>query len=96
MNSVLLTEEAVTWIDGLADRVGKTRILARIEQAKDGNFSDCESVGDGVSEMRIHYGPGYRLYYKRSGKVVYVVLCAGAKATQKADIRRAKLIANEL
>jgi putative addiction module killer protein len=96
MNSVLLTQQAAEWIDALEDVVAKARILTRIEQATGGNFGDCEPVGEGVSEMRIHYGPGYRLYFTRVGQVVYVVLCGGAKGTQKADIRRAKKLAREL
>lgn len=96
MNSILLTEVAAQWIDGLDDLVAKARILTRIEQAKAGNFGDCEPVGDGVSEMRIHHGAGYRVYFTRVGKLVYVVLCGGAKGSQKADIKRAKAIATEL
>ena len=96
MNSILLTEEAAQWIDGLDDRVAKARILTRIEQAKAGNFGDCEPVGEGVSEMRIHHGSGYRIYFTRVGNVVYVVLCGGTKGSQKADIKRARKIAKEL
>jgi putative addiction module killer protein len=79
MNSILLTEEAAQWIDGLDGRVAKARILTRIEQAKAGNFGDCEPVGEGVSEMRIHHGSGYRIYFTRVGNIVYVVLCGGTK-----------------
>jgi putative addiction module killer protein len=96
MNTILLTEQAAQWIDGLADAVAKARILTRIEQAKGGNFGDCEAVGDGVSEMRVHHGPGYRLYFTRVGTIVYVVLCGGAKRAQQADIKRAKRIAKDL
>lgn len=96
MNSILLTEQATQWIHGLADLAGKARVLARLEQAKAGNFGDCEPVGDGISEMRIHHGPGYRLYYKKAGKIVYIVLCAGTKASQKTDIKKAKAIAKNL
>lgn len=96
MNSILLTEEAAQWIDGLDDRVVKARILTRIEQAKAGNFGDCEPVGEGVSEMRIHHGAGYRIYFTRLGNIVYVVLCGGTKGSQKADIKRARKIAKEL
>jgi len=60
-----------------------------------GNFGDCENVGNGVSEMRIHYGPGYRVYFKRIGEVVYLLLIGGDKSTQKRDIERAKEIAEE-
>lgn len=81
------------WMHGLADVAGKARILARITAARSGNFGDCETVGDGVSEMRIHHGPGYRIYFKRVGSVVCVLLCGGNKARQKADIKRAKALA---
>lgn len=60
-----------------------------------GNFGDCVNVGNGVSEMRIHYGPGYRVYFKRIGEVVYLLLIGGDKSTQKRDIERAKEIADE-
>lgn len=96
MNTILLTEEAAGWINGLADVVAKARVLARIEHAKAGNFGDCEPIGDGISELRIHHGPGYRLYVKRVGNIVYVVLCGGAKRTQRADIRKAKMMAGDL
>jgi putative addiction module killer protein len=96
MNTILLTEEANWWINGLADVVARSRVLARLEQARVGNFGDCEPVGDGISELRIHHGPGYRLYVKRVGNIVYVVLCGGAKRTQRSDIKRAKMIAGEL
>jgi len=96
MNTILLTEEAAEWINGLADVVAKARILARIEQAKADNFGDCEPIGHGISEMRIHHGPGYRLYFTRVGKIVYVVLCGGPKGAQKADIKRARTIAKDL
>ncbi|CRM45919.1 putative addiction module killer protein [Pseudomonas sp. 31 E 6] len=60
-----------------------------------GNFGDCENVGNGISEMRIHYGPGYRVYFKRVGELVYLLLTGGDKSTQKRDIERAKAIADE-
>jgi putative addiction module killer protein len=60
-----------------------------------GNFGECAPVGDGVSEMKIHAGPGYRVYFTRVGDVIYVLLCGGSKSTQKADIRRAKAMAHQ-
>lgn len=74
----------------------KARILARLESAALGNFGDCEPVGEGVSEMRIHSGPGYRVYYARRDLVVYVLLVGGDKSTQKRDIRRAIQMARKL
>lgn len=84
------------WLRSLRDAKGKARILARIKSAEAGNFGDCEPVGDGVSEMRVHVGPGYRVYFVRHGAVVYVLLCGGDKATQERDIRRAKELAREV
>ncbi|MBF0562163.1 MAG: type II toxin-antitoxin system RelE/ParE family toxin [Alphaproteobacteria bacterium] len=84
------------WLRSLADVKGKARILARIKSAEHGNFGDCEPVGEGVSEMRVHVGPGYRVYFARQGKVVYVLLCGGDKSSQKHDIKKAKVLAKEL
>ena len=83
------TEAFDTWLIRLKDKKGKARILARIRSAEAGNLGDCEPVGEGVSEMRIHYGPGYRVYFTRIGSVVYLLLSGGDKSTQKRDIRRA-------
>lgn len=86
----------MSWLKALRDSTGKARILARIRSAEAGNFGDCEPVGDGISEMRIHVGPGYRLYYCRRGKVVYLLLSGGSKSTQKKDIKLAKSILDEI
>ncbi|MCL6708060.1 type II toxin-antitoxin system RelE/ParE family toxin [Pseudomonas sp. R2.Fl] len=83
------SDEFENWFRGLRDLKAKARILARIVSAEKGNFGDCAPVGGGVSEMRIHSGPGYRLYYTRRGDVVYLLLVGGDKASQKRDIRRA-------
>jgi putative addiction module killer protein len=92
VNTFLRTLEFDTWLKALRDPIGKARIVARIRSAECGNFGDCEPVGEGVSEMRIHCGPGYRVYYSRKGKIVYLLLCGGDKATQKRDIKQAKLL----
>ncbi len=76
----------------MRDPIGKARIANRIRSAEQGNFGDCEPVGDGVSEMRIHCGPGYRVYYARKGKVMYLLLCGGDKSTQGRDIKQAKIL----
>ena len=89
MNTILRTEVFDTWLRKLKDSRGKARILDRIRSAERGNFGDCDSVGNGVSEMRIHYGPGYRLYYSRIGPIVYILLCGGTKRGQKRDIAKA-------
>ena len=95
MNTIVESSEFSEWLRGLTDVSSKARILARITGAKSGNFGDCEPVGGGVSEMRIHHGPGYRIYFKRIGSVVYVLLCGGDKTSQKVDIRRAKALAKK-
>ena len=74
----------------------KSKIALRLGRAEQGNFGDCEPVGEGVSEMRIHYGPGYRLYFTRRGEVVYLLLLGGDKSTQQADIKRAIEMVNNL
>lgn len=83
------------WLRRLTDAKGKARILARINAAQHGNLGDCEPVGEGVSEMRVHFGPGYRVYFTRQGSVVYVLLCGGDKSSQKRDIEKAKTLAQE-
>lgn len=92
MNTFLRTSEFDAWLKALRDGVAKARIIARIRSAEAGNFGDCERVGAGISEMRIHVGPGYRLYYCRRGDVVYLLLCGGDKSSQKKDITLAKSI----
>lgn len=96
MNAFLRTAEFDAWLKSLRDAVGKARIIARIRSAEAGNFGDCEPVGDGVTEMRIHVGPGYRLYFCRRSNVVYLLLCGGDKSSQKKDIKLAKLILKHL
>ena len=96
MNSFLRSFEFDAWLSGLADFKAKARILARLRSATLGNFGDCEPVGEGVFEMRVHVGPGYRIYFTRTGAAVYLLLCGGDKATQQRDIRRAQRMAREL
>lgn len=76
--------------------IGKAQIALRLDRAAKGNFGDCEPVGGGVSEMRIHYGPGYRVYFTRRDSVVYLLLLGGDKSTQKRDIKHAIEMANTL
>jgi putative addiction module killer protein len=73
--------EFVTWLEALRDPLAKVRVLARLRAAELGNFGDCESVGSSVCEMRIHYGSGYRVYFTRRDKVVYLLLIGGDKST---------------
>ena len=93
MNTVLRTETFNKWLIKLKDPRGKARIIERIRSAERGNFGDCEPVGHSVSEMRIHFGPGYRVYFTRAGNVVYLLLCGGTKRTQQRDIAKAQKMA---
>lgn len=81
------------WLSGLKDARASARITARLDRLAIGNPGDVKPVGDGVSEMRIDYGPGYRVYFLRRGALVIVLLCGGDKATQDSDIKAAKTIA---
>ena len=85
-----------TWLAGLRDDRARSRILKRINRAKKGHLGDVGPVAEGVSEMRIFYGPGYRLYFALRGSEVIVLLCGGDKSTQEADIAEAKAMAREL
>jgi len=96
MNTFLRSEEFDTWLSALKDKLGRARIIHRIRSAEHGNFGDCEPVGEGVSEMRIHFGPGYRVYYTRCGEVIYLLLLGGDKSSQKRDIKRALSMARTL
>jgi putative addiction module killer protein len=96
LNRIERSEEFATWLERLSDKKGKARILSRIDAAVLGNFGDCEPVGEGVSEMRVHFGPGYRVYYTRREAVVYLLLLGGDKTSQERDIKRAKAMSLEL
>ena len=96
MRAILTTESFDAWFTGLTDRHGKLRIQARIDRAQTGNLGDCEPVGEGVSEMRIHTGPGYRVYLTQRGEEIIVLLAGGDKRSQPKDIKRALLLARNL
>jgi putative addiction module killer protein len=96
MATFLRTAEFDEWLKKLSDPNGKARILARIRSAEAGNFGDVASVGGGVFEMRIHVGPGYRVYYSRRGDVIYLLLCGGDKSSQRKDIRIAQNLLGSL
>lgn len=83
------TEVFGKWLHGLQDRRAKAKISARLENVQQGNLGDCQPVGKGVSEMRIHYGPGYRIYFIRSELELIVLLGGGTKKTQNKDIEKA-------
>ena len=78
------------WLRDLNHPNAVARILARLGRVRLGNLGDCQSVGEGVSELRLNYGPGYRVYFGQQGRTVVVLLCGGSKRTQDRDIRRAK------
>lgn len=84
------------WFGKLRDIRAQAYIVRRIERAQAGNLGDLKALGDGVSEMRIHSGAGYRLYLARSGEQLVILLCGGDKSSQAADIRTAKAMAREL
>jgi putative addiction module killer protein len=96
MNLLVRSSDFDRWLSELADMKAKARILARLRSATFGNFGDCEPVGEGVSEMRVHAGAGYRVYFARNGATVFVLLTGGDKSTQKRDIARAKAMARQL
>jgi putative addiction module killer protein len=96
MIEVRRTDVFVRWLDGLRDDQAVARISKRIKRLEMGNPGDVKSVGGGVSELRIDYDPGYRLYFTKCGKTIVVLLCGGDKRTQTADIERAIEMAKEL
>jgi putative addiction module killer protein len=96
MNTFERSGEFDAWLTGLKDKVGRARIIHRVRSAEHGNFGDCEPVGEGVFEMRVHFGPGYRVYFTRCAKVVYLLLLGGDKSSQKRDIKRAIEMARTL
>ncbi len=92
---VLYTEAFETWLRGLRNQRARIRILSRLERIEDGNFGDHRSVGDGVSELRVNVGQGYRVYYTVRRNTVVILLYGGDKSSQRRDIRRAQRIASE-
>jgi putative addiction module killer protein len=80
------------WLDELKDGAGRAAIRKRIDRMEDGNFGDHRSVGEGVFEIRIHFGPGYRVYYGLDGPRIVLLLCGGDKATQRKDIPKAQVL----
>jgi putative addiction module killer protein len=96
MITIRETEQFKMWIRGLKDRVTQAIINARIRRISGGNFGDSKSVGDGVSELCIDYGPGFRVYFTQRGQEIVILLCGGDKSTQSGDIEAAKQIAQNL
>jgi putative addiction module killer protein len=89
MIQIEVTNEFDKWLKGLRDLQARARIFERIRRLREGNPGDVKPVGKGVSEMRISYGPGYRLYYTQHGDSLIILLCGGDKSSQKEDIARA-------
>jgi putative addiction module killer protein len=96
MIEIRKTETFAKWLDGLHDIRARARTLVRIERLAAGNPGDVKPVGEGVSELRIDYGPGYRVYYKKQGQQVVVLLAGGDKNTQARDIKTALHLARNL
>jgi len=96
MIEIRKTEIFAKWLDGLHDIRARARILVQIERLTAGNPGDVKPVGEGVSELRIDYGPGYRVYYKKHGQKVVILLAGGDKSTQAKDIKTALRLAQNL
>ena len=96
MIDILEAQAFVDWLDALRDRRARNLITGRLYRLRRGLFGDVRSVGSGVGELRIHAGPGYRIYFVRRGELLVVLLSGGDKASQAADIERAKAMAEEL
>ena len=95
MLDIRQTETFTKWRSKLKDDRARAAIALRIARLAFGHIGDAASVGDGVSELRIHYGPGYRIYFRRKREMIVVLLCGGDKSTQAGDIKKAKLLAKE-
>ncbi len=90
------TRDFARWLDDLRDLKAKARIVIRLDRVAEGNFGDAKPVGEGVSELRIDTGPGYRVYFARFGRTVVMLLCGGDKSSQDRDVAKAKAIARTL
>lgn len=96
MIEIRKTEAFSTWIDSLREVKGRARVLMRIERLAGGNPGDVEPVGESVSELRVDFGPGCRVYYKKQRKSIIVLLAGGDKSSQRRDIEKAKQLARNL
>ncbi|MEO7061124.1 MAG: type II toxin-antitoxin system RelE/ParE family toxin [Lapillicoccus sp.] len=95
MTEVVSTEDFDKWLRKLKDRVGRLRIVQRLDRLSAGNLGDAKPVGHGIWELRLMFGPGYRVYYLHDGQRVILLLCGGDKATQQRDIERAYQLADD-
>ncbi len=96
MIEIRKTDVFALWLDALRDIRGRARVQARIERLAAGNAGDVEPVGEGVSELRINYGPGYRVYFKQQGRELIILLAGGDKSSQAKDIKAALRLARNL
>ena len=96
MFEIRKTEVYVKWLDSLRDVRARARVLVRVERLAAGNLGDVRPVGEGVSELRIDYGPGYRVYFKKQGRTIVVLLAGGDKRTQSQDVKTALRLARNL
>ena len=93
MTEIIRSATFSAWLSALADGRARVRIQIRIDRMADGNFGDAKPIGDGLSEARIDYGPGYRVYFIQQGRQLVILLCGGDKSSQNRDIKQARLIA---
>ena len=96
MMRIRKTEHYVKWLDNLRDIKARSRILVRVERLAAGNPGNVKPIGEGVSELRINYGPGYRVYFKNAGRELVILLAGGVKRTQTGDIKTALQLARNL
>jgi len=96
LKTIYTTEVFDAWFESLKDKQTSRRIQARIDRTEEGNFGDHKSVGEGVSEMRIHYGPGFRVYFIEREFEIVILLAGGDKSSQSKDIKQAQDIARQL
>lgn len=90
------TDTFAKWLNAMRDKKAKARILARLDSAKLDNLGDCKAIGGGIHEMRVHVGPGYRIYFAQRQKTMILLLCGGSKSGQARDIERAKRLLKEI
>lgn len=93
MNELRQSKAFRAWLDDLQDRRIKTIVATRLLRLENGITGDAQPVGEGISELRIHYGPGYRIYFQQRGRLIVLILCGGNKGSQSRDIALAKMLA---